>query len=558
MKQITFWRTGSLRSFVFILLAGLSILLFATDRSAAQEQENVSPPEQVEQLPEGVFSAPVIVEGEVLFAVRGSSALPASIRAEKIVERILSVAEQSKAAAVTVSVEKHELGLGIVANGVLITVTTDADAEMDSFDIEVLASLHSESIQGAIEKYRFDRSDTARVESAMAAVAWTVGFLLITFVFARWRLRVGAALAFIAEKYFSKFEKATGSVVRGRAIGKLTGYLVQVALWTGYLFLLYYYLSFVLLSFAETRPFAQILLTYVSEPLISVILGFIAYLPNLVTIVIIALVTRFMIRGFRLLMDNVEAGTISIQNFEPHWITPTFNLARVAIIAVAIVFAYPHLPGAGSKAFQGLTILAGIMVSLGSNTVVSNMMAGLFVIYRRSTNIGDRIKVGEQIGDVVEIRLMETLIKSIKNEMISIPNAQLLNSEVVNYSRKIDGRGLLLHTTVGIGYEEPQEKIEAMLVEAANRTRDLRKSPEPFVLITALADYAINYQVNAFTTRGSSLPRILSDLHRHIITVFNENNVQIMTPSYMADTEIAKIPTESWDGKLAPSTEKAV
>ena len=97
-----------------------------------------------------------------------------------------------------------------------------------------------------------------------------------------------------------------------------------------------------------------------------------------------------------------------------------------------------------------------------------------------------------------------------------------------------------------------------MLVEAANRTRDLRKSPEPFVLITALADYAINYQINAFTTRGSSLPRILSDLHRHIITVFNENNVQIMTPSYMADTEIAKIPTESWDGKLAPSTEKAV
>lgn len=152
MKQITFWRTGSLRSFVFILLAGLSILLFATDRSAAQEQENVSPPEQVEQLPEGVFSAPVIVEGEVLFAVRGSSALPASIRAEKIVERILSVAEQSKAAAVTVSVEKHELGLGIVSNGVLITVTTDADAEMDSFDIEVLASLHSESIQGADRK----------------------------------------------------------------------------------------------------------------------------------------------------------------------------------------------------------------------------------------------------------------------------------------------------------------------------------------------------------------------------------------------------------------------
>ncbi|MEL6807136.1 MAG: mechanosensitive ion channel domain-containing protein [Pseudomonadota bacterium] len=103
------------------------------------------------------------------------------------------------------------------------------------------------------------------------------------------------------------------------------------------------------------------------------------------------------------------------------------------------------------------------MVSLGSNTVVSNMMAGLFVVYRRSTNIGDRIKVGNQVGDVVEIKLMETLVKSIKNEMISIPNAQLLNSEVTNYSRTIDGRGLMVNTTVGIGYEEPQEKWDGVL-----------------------------------------------------------------------------------------------
>ncbi|MFK7880652.1 mechanosensitive ion channel family protein [Roseobacter sp.] len=433
----------------------------------------------------------------------------------------------------------------------MVTITTFADAEMEAFEIDVMATLHSEAIQKAIEKYRFDRSDSARVESAMVAVGWTVGFLFITFLFVGKRKRAGSGLAAIAESYFSKFEKATGSVVRSRAIAKLTNFFVQGVLWIGYLFLLYYYLSFVLLSFAETRPIAQILLTYVSEPLIEVVLGFVAYLPNLVTLAIIAFVARFIINGFRVFMENVEAGTIKLENFERHWITPTFNIVRVAIIAVAVVFAYPHLPGAESKAFQGLTILAGIMVSLGSNTVVSNMMAGLFVLYRRSTNIGDRIKVGEQIGDVVEIRLMETLIKSIKNEMISIPNAQLLNSEVVNYSRKIDGRGLILHTTVGIGYEEPQAKIEAMLVEAANRTRDLKKSPEPFVLVAALADYAINYQVNAFTTRGTSLPRILSDLHGNIITVFNENNVQIMTPSYEADTEVPKIPAENWDGKLA-------
>ena len=210
-----------------------------------------------------------------------------------------------------------------------------------------------------------------------------------------------------------------------------------------------------------------------------------------------------------------------------------------------------HNPWFGFGAFQGLTILAGVMVSLGSNTVVSNVMAGLFVIYRRSTNVGDRIQVGDMIGDVVDIKLMETLIKSVKNEMISIPNSRLLNSEVVNYSRKIDGRGLLVHTTVGIGYEEHPKKVKAMLIEAANRTAGLKKSPEPFVLWTGLADYAINYQINAFTTRGSILPKIRSDLHENIVEVFNENRVQIMTPSYVADPQVPKLPENDWDGRLA-------
>lgn len=149
---------------------------------------------------------------------------------------------------------------------------------------------------------------------------------------------------------------------------------------------------------------------------------------------------------------------------------------------------------------------------------------------------------------------METHLKSIKNELISIPNAQLMNSDVVNFSKNTDSSGLLLHTTVGIGYEEPPEKVEAMLIEAAHRTTGIKARPEPFVLWTALADYAINYQINGYTTRGSIIPKIRSDLHRNIVAVFNENGVQIMTPSYMADPPEPKIPTEDWDGHLAHET----
>lgn len=359
------------------------------------------------------------------------------------------------------------------------------------------------------------------------------------------------AVSRIAEKKIDNVEEATKSLVRSKALAAILGYATNLLLWTIYLIALYYYLSLVLLSFAETRPIAELLLRYVSEPLINILNGAIGYIPNLITLAIIAVLTRMAIQGIRLFFDNIENGVFELQKFEKHWVAPTYFLSRIVVIMIALVFAYPYIPGANSAAFQGLTILAGVMVSLGSNTVVSNMMAGLFVIYRRSTNVGDRILVGDKVGDVVEIKMMETIIKSIKNELISIPNSQLLNSEVVNYTRHVDGRGILVHTTVGIGYEEPPKKIEAMLLEAADRTRSLKKSPEPFVLWSQLADYAINYEVNAFTTRGASLPRIKSDLHKHIVDVFNENNMQIMTPSYIADPEIPKIPEEEWDGVLA-------
>ncbi|AXI56944.1 mechanosensitive ion channel protein MscS [Sulfitobacter sp. JL08] len=448
-------------------------------------------------------------------------------------------------------IREDGLGLAILANGRLLTVATQADADFEQISLIVLAELHAEAIKKSIANYRSGRSEEALVDSALVAVGLTVGFALLTFLFLKGRSKLIRWIQQVTIKRFTQFEEATNAVVKGKAVAQLIGFGTNMVLWIGYIFILYYYLTFVLLSFVQTRPFAQFLLTYVSQPLMDVIFGFFSYLPNLITLIIIFLVTRYLIKGLRLFMDNIEAGAIEWKDFEQSWIKPTFNIARVIIIAIAIVFAYPHIPGSGSRAFQGLTILAGLMVSFGSNTVVSNMMAGLFVIYRRSTNIGDRIKVGDQVGDVVEIKMMETLIKSVKNEMVSIPNAQLLNSEVVNYSRKIDGRGLLVHTTVGIGYEEPQDKVEAMLIEAANRTRDLKKSPAPFVLWAQLADYAINYQINAFTTRGSSLPRILSDLHRNIVDVFHENGVQIMTPSYVADPDQPKVPVEVWNGKLA-------
>ncbi|MFA3920345.1 mechanosensitive ion channel family protein [Ruegeria hyattellae] len=521
--------------------------------STAIAQEEARPPEVVAEDADTQehFFAPVIVDGEELFRLRGSSALPASERVLDVQTRIIDAAEASDRNTVEITFKDHDLGTLILADGSEITVVTEADSELEQMDVAVLTHMQAEAIELAILTYRSDRTDEARVTGALEALGWTLGFGLFSYAILWIKKRLKRKITGLVRRHFANVESATNEQVQADAIASLIRFGVNFVLLTLFFLGFYYYLSFILLSFAETRYIAQLLLTYVTEPVLHIVLGFISYLPNLITLAIIALLTRYVIKGLRVFFDAVAAGTFDLGDFETHWINPTFNIARAVVILLALVFSFPYIPGSDSAAFQGLTILIGAMLSLGSNSVVGNILAGLFVIYRRSTSIGDRIKVGEHIGDVVQIKLMETHLKSIKNELISIPNAQLLNSEVINYSKKIDGSGLLLHTTVGIGYEESPEKVEAMLIEAAHRTKGLKSRPEPFVLWTALADYAINYQINAYTTRGASIPRITSDLHRNIMAVFTENDVQIMTPSYIADPEEPKIPRQPWEGHLA-------
>ncbi|WP_170468640.1 mechanosensitive ion channel family protein [Ruegeria arenilitoris] len=536
---------------VYFLTALASSLWFSDVARAQETPADTVTPEGEES---DAFMAPVIVDGDVLFQVRGSSALPAPERAEGVQNKIIEIAEASDAPTVEITYEETEIGIWIIADGERVSIVTAADAELDQMELSVLSVLHGNAIKQSIEAYRANRTEKARVSGAIEAAAWTLGFVAFVVAILWVHRRIRRKTLKLVKRHLKDVETATAKSVQAEAIAALVRYGLNFVLLIIFFLGFYYYLSFVLLAFAETRYFAQLLLTYLTEPVLLIFKGILSYIPNMIMLGLITWVTMYIIKGMRVFFDAVEAGSFDMGDFEKHWVSPTFNIARVVVILIALVFAVPYIPGSDSAAFQGLTILVGAMLSLGANSVVSNMLAGLFVIYRRSTSIGDRIQIGDHIGDVVQIKLMETHLKSIKNELISIPNAQLMNSDVVNFSKKTDGSGLLLHTTVGIGYEEPPEKVEAMLIEAANRTKGIKSKPEPFVLWTALADYAINYQINGYTTRGSIIPKIRSDLHRNIVAVFNENGVQIMTPSYMADPPEPKIPSEHWDGHLAHET----
>jgi len=221
------------------------------------------------------------------------------------------------------------------------------------------------------------------------------------------------------------------------------------------------------------------------------------------------------------------------------------------------VVAYPYIPGSDSQAFKGLSLFVGLVFSLGSSSVISNIIAGYTMTYRRLFREGDRVRIGQVVGAVTKVRLQVTHVRTPKNEEVVIPNSAILGSEVVNYSTLAASDGLILHTSVGIGYETPWRQVEAMLLLAAERTPGLAQGRQPFVLQRALGDFAVTYELNAYIDDPSRMLLVYSDLHRQILDVFNEYGIQIMTPAYEGDPEQPKIvPREQWfTAPAMPQTE---
>jgi small-conductance mechanosensitive channel len=179
--------------------------------------------------------------------------------------------------------------------------------------------------------------------------------------------------------------------------------------------------------------------------------------------------------------------------------------------------------------------------------VIANLIAGFAMTYRRTFRIGDRVRIGDAVGDVTDIRLQVTKIRTPKNEEVIVPNSTILGGEVTNFSTLARSQGLILHTTVGIGYETPWRQVEAMLLLAAERAEGTLSEPRPFVLQKALGDFCVTYELNVYCDRPQAMPQLYTELHRAILDVFNEFGVQIMTPAYEGDPPQPKVvPREQW------------
>jgi len=300
--------------------------------------------------------------------------------------------------------------------------------------------------------------------------------------------------------------------------------------------------------FPPTQRLAETLFGYVLMPLEKIGIAVINYLPNLFAIIVIVIITRYVIKFLRFVATEIATEKLKITGFYPDWAQPTFNIVRFLILAFMFVVIFPYLPGSNSPVFQGVSVFLGIMFTLGSSSVIGNMIAGIVMTYMRPFKIGDRIKIGEIVGTVVEKTPFVTRLRTPKKEFITIPNSSILSSNVLNYNTKAKAEGLILHTTVTIGYDMPWRDVHKALIDAALKTDKVVHDPSPFVLQTSLDDFYVSYQLNVFTYETRRYSHIYSNLHQNIQDIFNERGIEIMSPHYRAqrDGNTTTIPANYW------------
>jgi small-conductance mechanosensitive channel len=536
----------------------VSTALMTWPQPAAQAAGEESGSTSRESLEAVESTAPVELDGVVLFPVRGTTSFPAEQRALGIRKRIEAVARDKGIRSDAIRTVEGEQSTDIMAGDRLLMMVVDADARMEGLERQVVAVAHAARIRAAIEQYRQDRSPETLMRGAVAAGIATVVLVLSVWLVLRGLRRAERTLEARFHARVHALTIKSFEVIHAESLwGALTSGLKTLRALV-VLVLLFVYVDFSFSLFPWTRPVVAKLGTWVVDPIITMGQGVVSFLPNLVFLAILFIVFRYVLKVMRLFFTGVERGTVAISGFEPEWSQPTYKIARLFVVGFALVVAYPYIPGSQSPAFKGLSLFLGVLVSLGSSSALSNIIAGYSLTYRRAFKVGDRVKIEDVTGDVTEVRLQVTHVRTVKNEEVIIPNSKILNSDVVNYSSLARTRGLILHTTVGVGYGTPWRQVEGMLRLAADRTPGLLKDPAPFVIQKSLGDFAVVYELNAYCDNAQAGFFILyTALHRNILDVFNEYGVQIMTPAYEGDPERPKVvPKEQWYTAPAASPEK--
>lgn len=470
-------------------------------------------------------------------------------RAHAITGRIKALGENYKFKADSLVITEAESTIDLMYSENTIISISENDALWNNTTKQELAKVYKKIIADEITRYRKETSFSTLVKE--------VGLALLV-------ISLLGLLIYFSNRLFrwtaSKIQEQQDKRIKGIKIKNYelfdAGRQVRVLImlntlvkWMFILLLIYITLPILFGIFPWTENFADALFGYILNPVKKIAFGFWNYLPNLITIIVLVVVFRYILKFARFLKTEIARGNLTINGFYPDWANPTYQILRVLILAFLVVVIFPYLPGSDSPIFQGISVFLGFLFTFGSMGSLSNIMAGLVLTYMRVFKINDRVKIGEVVGDVIEKSLLVTRIRTIKNEIISIPNSTVMSSHTINYSSDTVEKGLILHTTVTIGYDVPWKDVYQALITAADRTNLLLKEPKPFVLQTSLDDFYVGYQINAYTKEPNKQATIYSDLHQNIQDTFNEAGIEIMSPHYRAarDGSMTTIPANYLD-----------
>lgn len=513
----------------------------------SQEERFKKMSREIDSLKEFVKGFPVVLGTDTLFLIYAKAGvITPKTRAELINSRILNLAKEYFFKPDSIKIIKTEPYTFLTYGEMLILNVSYEDALWVNSTPDNLAVLYRSKIIEAIDKYKKATSFETRLKEIGLSLLVIAILSLLIYMLVRFFRWIGSRIQKekdirIKGLKFKNYELIDSS----RQINFLL-IILKLLKWLTIILFIYLTLPVLFIIFPGTEPFADTLIGWIINPLNKIISAVWNYLPNLFTIIVIVFVFRYALKAIKFLKNEIVRGALKIPGFYPDWANPTFQIVRVLILAFMLVVIFPYLPGSDSPVFQGISVFLGVLFTFGSSGSLSNIIAGFVLTYMRAFRIGDRVNIGEVTGDIIEKSPLVTRIRTIKNEIISIPNSNVMNSHTINYSLEAEERGLIIHTTITIGYDAPWRKVHQLLKDAALATEYILKDPEPYVLQTSLNDFYVSYEINAFTRESKKQADIYSKLHQNIQDKFNEGGVEIMSPHYKSirDGNTTTIPSD--------------
>lgn len=495
---------------------------------------------------------PVIVDTDTLFLLyTKKGALTPHQRAETVKKTILDIGKNYSFGMDSIYVEESEIFSDIMYGDKVIMSVTDHDALWQNSSRQELAQQYIPPISDKIEKLKKEHS--------ILQVAKRIGLFLLVIViqYLLWRgtnylfRRLRRRIVWLTTNKLRPVSIKDYEFLDTRKQGRVLLFFSKILQYAVILIQLAITIPILFSIFPQTESLAMQLFSYIFNPVKMIFWKVVNYFPNIFIIIVIYLCIRYLVKMVQYIANEIESEKLKITGFYPDWAQPTYNIVRFLLYVFMIAMIYPYLPGADSGAFQGISIFVGLIVSLGSSSAIANIIAGLVITYMRPFRIGDRIKLGETEGHVIEKTPFVTRIKTPKNEIITIPNSSIMSSNTVNYSESAKNFGLIIHTPVTYGYDVPWEKAHEVLIAAARDTHGVMKHPAPFVLETKLDDFYVVYQINAYIKNADKLAQLYSDLHQQVQIKSNEAGLELLSPQYIEQRKAQEkvVPSEYLNDK---------